>query len=273
MALGDGRCDRQPAPPAVAPTASSARELLQGARQAGTLVDDLDPHAMPASRSRAQLDPAGRVLERVGDEVRDGLREAQAISLDLCPGRELAQQQVAVEHARDDPPARELLLEQLGDLDRLVAIERASAAARGGEVVQRQARAAQLEFEPRDPFGWSLAAALHRGEAEPRCGQRATQLVAGARDELAAAAQLPCEAERDGEHHERRQPAPLPHVSGPLCCLSWPRSSVVGTLAAQAPPQDLGRERQKFAPLPLAPRTLAASTATAGATAAWARFA
>ena len=57
----------------------------------------------------------------------------------------------------DDVPALELLLEQLGDLDGLGAVDDPPAAARRGEVVERQAGAAQLELERREPLGRRLA--------------------------------------------------------------------------------------------------------------------
>ena len=127
------------------------------------------------------------MLERVGDEVGDGLRQAQAVAVDERAGQPRAERDVAVEGPRDGVPAVELLLEQLGDLDRLGAVDDAPAAAGGREVVERETGAPQLEVEHGEAIRRRLEASLHRGEAEADRRQRPAQLVAGARDELAAA--------------------------------------------------------------------------------------
>jgi hypothetical protein len=98
----------------------------------------------------------------------------------------------------------ELLLQQFGHLDGLLAVQDAPPAACRREVVERQAGPAQLMVERRQAFGRRLAAALHRRQAEPYGGQRPAQLVAGARDELAAPAQLE-DAERGQREADHRQ--------------------------------------------------------------------
>ena len=200
---------RRPRPPRARRVSSAT-----GAGRPGALVDDLDAHVAAADRARGQLDAAGPVLERVGDEVRDRLAEAQAIAVDeRARAAAAASRDRAVERARDDVPALELLLEQLGDLDGLGAVDDPPAAARGGEVVEREAGAAQLEVERREALGRRLEAALHRGEAEAHRGQRPAQLVAGARHQLAPAAQLERRRSASGEPDRRRAQASVTSTS------------------------------------------------------------
>jgi hypothetical protein len=198
VALGDlrGDCQTAPAPPATA--ARAPRQLRQRDRQPGPLVDDLDAHVLRADEARGQLDVARAMLKRVGDEVRDRLRQAQPVTDDERPRQQAAEQHDTLERTRDRLPAMELLLQQLGHLDGLLAIEDAPPAARRREVVERQARPAQLVVERRQALGRHLAAALHRRQAEPYGGQRPAQLMAGARHQLAAPAQL--EGAERGQH-------------------------------------------------------------------------
>ena len=193
-----------PRPPPPAAVARAPGEVGERDRQAGPLVGDLEAHVARPRHAGAELDPPRRVLERVGDEVRERLGEAQAVADDDRARQQAPEHHDAVERARHRLPAVELLLEQLGHLDGLLAVDDPPPAARGGEVVERQPRAAQLVVERGQALGRRLPAALHRREAQAHGGQRPAQLVAGARDHLAPASQLE-RAERGEREAARRE--------------------------------------------------------------------
>jgi hypothetical protein len=173
-----------------------------------------------AREPRRELDAAGRVLERVGDEVRDRLGEAQAVADDHPAGQAAAKRQPAVERLGHRLPAVKLLLEQLVDLDELLPVEDPAPAARRREVVERQSRAAQLAVEDGQALGRRLRTALHRREAQPNRRQRAAQLMARARDHLAAPAQLEHGQSGQSESGRRKRPGEDARVHAPALGLA-----------------------------------------------------
>ena len=148
-------------------------------RQAGALVADLDPHRVPG-QPRRQLDAPAAVLQRVDDEVADGLREPQAIAEHVDAGQVGSDDEARTERSCHEVPYRELFPEQVGDGDGLLAPHDAAAAARGPEVLEREPGATQLEVERRNPRRWRLV--VQRREGEPCRTQGPAELVAGSRD-------------------------------------------------------------------------------------------
>ena len=180
VAPDDARGDREPVP-AAAGVQAVGRKRRDRSRQARALVAHLDADVR-ACGVRTHPDRAGAVLQRVEDEVADGLRQPQPVGVHEQPRAGRVEQQLAAQRARQRPPALDRLGEQRAHLQRLRQLGRAAAARRGVEVGQREPRAAQLQLHRRHP-------ASARGvrddavQAEQRRAQRRPQLVRGLRDQ------------------------------------------------------------------------------------------
>ena len=136
----------RPAPATPAPGARPARQLTHGRRQAGSLVGDLDADPV-ALAAPGELDAPRAVLERVRDEVADGLRQAHAVAAHDRPRPGRDDVELAAERRCDRAPRAALAGDEVTDVDGLVAVGRAQAPRRRGEVVERRAGAAQLEVD------------------------------------------------------------------------------------------------------------------------------
>ena len=197
----------RPRPRRPRPARAAACELRDRAREARALVDDLDPHAC-AERPAAQLDPAPRVLDRVGQQVPARLGQPHA---------------VAAQHR--DPPRREhphLGAEGVSPpgVQATAASVSSSLSSIGSTTPARaapsRARSRSSSAKATRRSSWSTRArALRRRVAlaqpvqpEPGRGQRPADLVQRPGDELGAAPELAPQRRRHrrGGHRHRSIP-------------------------------------------------------------------
>ncbi|TML02778.1 MAG: hypothetical protein E6G41_14765 [Actinobacteria bacterium] len=116
---------------------------------------------------------------------------------------------------RDLPPRARLGLEQPGNGDGLDAVARPRAGGRQRQVGERQLGAPELQVDRGDAARRRLAATACGIQREAGGRQRATQLVAGARDQLGAAPPTPFEVDGQPGHEQRDQPTGDRHAATP----------------------------------------------------------
>ena len=143
-----------PRPRRPAAGARPAGELGNRRRQPAALVGDLDPHA-PGDRARADLDGPRSVLERVGEQVADRLREPDAVAAHEGVRRRRRDPQLAAEHRRDRLPRRRLVGDQRARRRRR----------RRGRAARRPARAAARSSRARPARRSSSSIAASRALA------------------------------------------------------------------------------------------------------------
>jgi hypothetical protein len=165
VALGDRGRDGEAVAAGRSPTAGGGNQAVDGRREAGAAVGDLDPDAA-AGRRRRHANVAAAVLDRIGHEVRARLREAEPVA-GHAAGRGLDRQPRPVGVGERMPRVRGVR-EQGSDVDRLDGATSRSAF----EVVKRQRRPPQLEPDRLHPRG-----PLEAVERELRRAQRTADLV------------------------------------------------------------------------------------------------
>ena len=183
---GDGG-SRSPARAHGAPRPSTARaraSSLDRRRQARPVVDDLDPDAGRAAARPRTSTRVRRARSRSRSGCRSPARAAASRRARTAAARRSASSSSTPRLGRDRPPGATESREQLAEIDRLDLARGLARLRRMREVVERERRTAELEIDRRELRGRQRAAARAELEPEPRRGDRAAQLVAGARDGL-----------------------------------------------------------------------------------------
>ncbi len=162
---------------------------------------DLDAHA-PREHAPAHADRRAAVLDGVGDEVAACLREPHRVGVDERAATQRLDRQLGAEGAGERPPGLRGVVEQGADVDQRGALPRATAVAGGGEIVERERGAAELEIDRRRSL-----LALERVQAEPRGAQRSAELVPRVRDQRRVADKPRLQHRRERAAQRSRAPA------------------------------------------------------------------
>ncbi len=189
-------------PPAPAPaTARAAREYGDRRGQARPGVGDLDAHP-PADTPAPQLDCSSPVLDRVGEQVAAGLRQADAVTGNHRGRGVGRQEKVQLDAAGfgDRTPCLGRLGQHVVKRNRLERVGRPRTPPGRGKVFERQPGATQLSVHGREPPPGYLVATIEQMQPNPHRSERAADLVAGARDQLHALreASLPRQRQAQG---------------------------------------------------------------------------
>jgi hypothetical protein len=193
----------------------SLAEPIDRGGQTRPLVDDFQPDARGLAPQPHHYGPSP-VLDRVGQEIADGLGEAQPLPdyEQLVAGPD--QLEIHAASGGGGVPRLDGVSDQLAEVERLGApVPTAAGAAKAGnpsgsQVLESDGGPAELELDRPEPVPGQLPEPGRELERKPDRRQRPTQLVAGARHGLEVTAEPDVRDCRCAQPGPREQPTDEP---------------------------------------------------------------